>query len=107
VPLLPGVVVAFNKELSGHVAVGAGPEHDSDRSARCGTRCAQGARFLGCTCIWAMTDSSPRCVMQLAHCAGSDPSFEFDPTRCDAVLRLDYQHRCRVATGSIVVCARC
>jgi hypothetical protein len=50
-PPLSDVVAAFNEELLGRVAMGAGPKRNLVSSTHRGAQRAREAHFLGCTCI--------------------------------------------------------
>jgi hypothetical protein len=67
------MVAAPNRGLSRLVAAGVGFEHNTVWSARHGARHAQGACFLGCTCLCAAGGSPWSYVVWLALYVGLDP----------------------------------
>ena len=72
-PLL-GVVAALNEELAWPVATDASLEGNTFQSAWHDTWYAQGAHFLGCTCLWVKVDSSLGHDGRFVRHAGPDPS---------------------------------
>ena len=67
VPLLPGKAAASGEGPSRPIVVEAGFERNAVRSARRGTWCAQGARFLGCVCFRAEAGSPSKRIAQLVR----------------------------------------
>jgi hypothetical protein len=57
-PLFLDEVVTLGEELARSVAVEVGSEGDAVQSVWHDMLCAQGACFLGCTCLYVKVDSS-------------------------------------------------
>jgi hypothetical protein len=75
-----GVVAAPDKELARPVTSEAESERHVVWSTRHGTRCTEGARFLGCTRLQVTTDSPLRRDGQFVCHVGLNPGFGWRPT---------------------------